>query len=448
MTRRTAVVIGAGLAGSLMAIFLARRGFAVEVFERRPDPRVDAGEDGARSINLGMSARALAALRAVDLLDPVMARTVPMRGRVLHRPDGRLGFQPYGTDDGQILHSILRHDLNVTLIERALTFPHVRFTFGAPFTRMDRDKERPVCFVAVNGVERAVPGEFVVGADGVHSRVRRELQAGIRADYHQEFLSWGYKEISVPAGPDGRPRTRLEALHVWPGDDGLIVAHPNLDGSLTGTVFLPHDGVNSFDTIRTPERIRRFFTDRWPDTVTLMPDLVDEFLTHPVGNLVTVRTAPWRYQDRVVLLGDAAHAVYPFYGQGMNAAFEDCRVLDECLGRGGPAAAFAEFERRRRPHTDVLADLSKRNFLELRDGVRSPVKRARARADLLLNRVLPRNWLPLYTMVSHTDIPYADALARARRQDAALGVLGVGVAAALGVASFANRKGAHADRSR
>jgi len=238
--------------------------------------------------------------------------------------------------------------------------------------------------------------------------------------------------VTIPHPPAG---TSAEALHVWPGERGLIVAHPNLDGSLTGTVFLP---VADFAAFRTPEAITDFFGTAFPGTPALVPDLAGEFRRHPVGTLVTVRTSPWHRRDQVVLIGDAAHAVYPFYGQGMNAAFEDCTVLDECLAArpGDAGAAFADFQRRRKRHTDVLADLSARNFVELRDRVRRPLYQLRQRADLVLNRAFPNSWVPLYTLVSHTATPYADALARARRQDALLGWLGAGAAGTAALATY------------
>jgi kynurenine 3-monooxygenase len=449
------VVVGAGLAGSLLATYLARRGIAVEVVERRADPRGPGAADG-RSINLGMSARAIAALREVGLLDAVHKRTVPMRGRVVHRPGGRSTFQPYGTGEDQILHSILRHDLNVALVGHAAAHDGVRFRFRTSFLSLDDaalddaaldDAADGVAAdgVAADGVAVTVRDEgtgateriaadAVVGADGAYSAVRTQLQRGLRSQLRQEFLDWGYRELTIAAGPGGEPRIRLDALHVWPGDAGLVVSHPNRDGSHTGTVFLPH---RDFAALSADG-----FASRFPELPGLLPDLAAEWERNPVGSLVTVRTAPWHRDGRAVLVGDAAHAVYPFYGQGMNAAFEDCSVLARCLDRHprDTGAAFAEFQRLRKRHTDVLAELSAANFVELRDGVRSPLRRAHARADLALDRTLGPLWTPLYTMVSHTTTPYADALARARRQDAALRWSGAAAALAAGAAIRAARK--------
>ncbi|QQQ79920.1 FAD-dependent monooxygenase [Saccharothrix sp. 6-C] len=430
---RDAVVVGAGLAGSLTAVYLARRGFGVRVLERRGDPRAPGVREEGRSINLGLSQRGIVALREVGLLERLVPLTVPMRGRVVHLADGTLRFQPYGLAEDQILHSVLRHDLNVALVDEAERLG-VEFSWGHRVTAVDRAEP---AVTTDDGTTHTA--DLVIGADGAFSAVRAHLGRGLRVDLHQEFLEWGYKELLIPVGDDGEPRTELRALHVWPGDDGLIVAHPNADGSLTATVFLPFDGEHGFAGLTEPERVRSFFARRFPDTLVLIPDVVEQFLAHPPAGLVTVRTSPWHVSTDegrgVVLIGDAAHAVYPFFGQGMNAAFEDCSVLDRCLAahpRDLPRA-LAEFEGSRRPHTDVLAELSKRNFVELRDKLRSPLFTARKKVDLALHRVFPNAWVPLYTLITHTTVPYGEALARARRQDRVLG----GVTAALTGAALA-----------
>ncbi|WP_436494703.1 FAD-dependent oxidoreductase [Actinokineospora sp. HUAS TT18] len=434
---RDVVVVGAGLSGCLMAVLLARRGCRVRVFERRPDPRVGGGDHG-RSINLGLSQRGITALRHAGLLDRVLAHAAPMRGRVVHLADGALGFHPYGTSDDQILRSVLRHDLNVVLLDAAEAQPNVVFEFNAKLTALTKgDGHEPVelRFHTADGEQRVLT-QTVIGADGAFSTVRAQTQRGEPADYHQEFLPWGYKELAIKAGAAGDQRTDPEALHVWPADSGLIVAHPNADRSLTGTIFLPLAGADSFATLRTRESVDTLLTERFPDLHDLVPDIVDQFLSQPVGHLVTVRTAPWHFGDRVALLGDACHAVYPFYGQGMNSAFEDCVTLDECLDRHPAdwAAAFAEYQRIRKANTDVLADLSAENFIELRDRLASPLFLARKKADLALNKVLGDRWVPLYTMISHTTTPYADALRRSRRQNTTLawvaGAVATGAAAA------------------
>lgn len=415
-----------------MAVLLARRGCQVRVFERRPDPRA-AQADHGRSINLGLSQRGIAALRQVGLLDQVLAHAAPMRGRVVHRGDGGLGYQPYGIGDDQILRSVLRRDLNIVLLDAAQAMPNVQVRFEAKLTAMDKSAgPARLRFQTADG-EHCAQADTVVGSDGAFSTVRGQMHRGEPADYQQEFLPWGYKELAIAAGRD--ERTNPEALHVWPADGGLIVAHPNADRSLTGTIFLPLSGPGSFATLGTREAVTRMVASRFPDLLALVPDTVDQFLSQPVNHLVTVRTSPWHAGGRVVLIGDACHAVYPFYGQGMNSAFEDCVTLDQCLDRNADwAVAFDEYQRIRKANTDVLADLSAENFIELRDRVASPLFLVRKKADLVLNRILGRRWVPLYTMISHTTTPYTDALARSRRQNTTLawvaGVTAAGAATA------------------
>ncbi|WBB80947.1 NAD(P)/FAD-dependent oxidoreductase [Micromonospora sp. WMMD882] len=433
--RERVVVVGAGLAGSLAALYLARRGYQVDVHERRPDPRSALTSPEGRSINLGLSARGMRALDEVGLLADVLKRSVPMRGRVVHAPDGDVRFQPYGVREHEILHSVLREELIALVVDAAEAEPAVRFHFGSRLTRLDRDTATVEVAPTDGGPTTRVTADLVVGADGVFSTVRQHMQHGRRADYAQEFLPWGYRELTIPVGVDGRPRVRLEALHVWPGHEALMVAHPNRDGSLTCSLFTAHEGPVSFAALDSPEAVRAFFRQRFPDAEELMPDLVEEMTAHPVGHLVTVRTAPWRHADRVVLVGDAAHAVYPFYGQGMNSAFEDCLVLDGCLAaHPDRAAALAAYEAARKPHTDVLAELSTANFVDLRDRVHRFGYTASAAADRVLSRLLPDRWASLYAMVSHTTTPYADALARARRQDRILRTAGAGLAVTAGLA--------------
>jgi kynurenine 3-monooxygenase len=408
----------------MMATYFGRRGYRVDVVERRSDPRLRAQDDAGRSINLGLSARGIRSLDDIGLLDSLWEHAVPMRGRAIHRPDGHLAFQPYGSNDDEILHSILRSDLNIALIDHAERVGGVSFTFGARLVGLDKEKVLAHLVDEHTGAESTVEADFLVGADGVFSVVRREMHRGERADYDQRFLEWGYKELTIPAAPDGSARTRLEALHVWPGEEaGLIVAHPNRDNSLTGTLFLP---LATLDSLTSPAAVRDFLREHFPDTESLMPDAVEEFGANPVGTLVCVRTSQWHFQDRVVLIGDACHAVYPFYGQGMNSSFEDCTELDRCLERHPDdlARAFAEYQDLRKRHTDVLADLSTQNFVELRDRLNSPLHVLLKKADLALNAIFPNAWKPLYTMVSHTTMPYADALRRAERQHALLKAAG------------------------
>lgn len=427
-------VIGGGLAGSLFALRLAQQGHRVDVYERRPDPRLRRGE-GGRSINLGLSKRGIGALGDVGLRDEVLALAVPMEGRVIHTLDGAERFQPYGKNRQEVLHSIDRNELNDLLLDRAEAHPAVRLHFEHRCVGVDA-AARAVLIAGPSGAVAPVTADWVAGADGAFSKIREEMQRGQRANFSKEFLEWGYKELNLPARPDGTSQLRLNALHVWPRGHCLIVSHANRNGSHTLTLFLPFEGADSFATLRTPPDISSFFARYFPDLVPLLPELLSQWESHPVGSLVTTRTAPWHLSDWIVLLGDACHAVYPFYGQGMNSAFEDCSALAAALSaHASRLDAFRAYERSRRPHTDTLAELSKENFVELRQRVQSPLFVLRKRMDVWLNRLAPSTWLPLYTMIAHTTMPYGDALARARRQDrlllSAIGAGGVVVMGAL-----------------
>lgn len=443
MSRRIAIV-GAGLSGSLMALYLGELGHRVRVYERRPDPRSDAAAKGSRSINLGLSKRGIDALAKAGVLDEVLARAVPMRGRVVHTGGRAPRFQPYGVSEDQVLHSILRHDLNGVLIDAASRQSTVEFQFDVSLTRLEPEGPVATFRDEAGGTTFEVDADLVIGADGAFSAVRAHLLAGRSSDFHQEFLEWGYKELTIPARADGTPAVRLDALHVWPGDDGLIVAHPNQDCSLTATLFLAMEGPVSFADLVSPSAVADYLARTFPDAVPLMPGAVAEFGRNPVGTLVTIRTSTWHHEDKVVLVGDACHAVYPFYGQGMNSALEDCATLTDCLVGSGEdwTAGLAAYQRLRKINTDVLADLSKQNFVELRDRTRSLYHVLRAKADLALHRFFPRSWVPLYTMVSHSATPYAVARARSRRQDRIFAVTcaGAGVLAFTLVRSFSRRR--------
>ena len=416
-------VVGAGLAGSLMAILLGRAGHRVQVFERRQDPRT-AGAEGGRSINLAISTRGLHALEQVGLKDEVLANAVPMRGRMIHSPTGELTFQPYGTA-GQAINSVSRAGLNLLLLEAAERQAHLRIAFGHRLEAIDFD-QGSLEFTTRAGDTRQVPAGTIIGADGAFSAVRGQLQIRDRFSYSQNYLAHGYKELYIPPGANGSFSMEPNALHIWPRGGYMMIALPNQDGSFTCTLFWPFEGPNSFAAIRTEDDLFRFFQSTYPDAIPLMPTLAHDFFANPTSSLVTVRCAPWHLDDKAVLLGDAAHAIVPFYGQGANAAFEDCVVLDECLRSSAAdrSKAFAAFEERRKVHADAIADLALGNFVEMRDHVASSGFLFKKKVEKILHRLMPATFVPLYTMVSFSRIPYADAVARAARQDRALRWLG------------------------
>jgi kynurenine 3-monooxygenase len=414
------------MSGALMAILLARRGFLVDVYEKRGDLRHESVDSG-KSIKMTLAERGLQALEQAGLAGEVLRLSVPLRGRAVHASGGTVTYQPYGKDEREVIYSISRSDLNALLLDHAETFPNVRLRFHQRCVQVDRETAAAVFLDERCGTSARVVAEAVIGADGAFSVVRQQMQRGLRADYRQDFLAWGYKELTIAAGPDGEPGMDPNALHIWPCGDHMLFALPNLDGSFNGVCVLPFVGEHGFDALADDADVLALFHDRFADALPLMPDLLAEFRARRVSEFLTVRTSLWHHKGKVVLLGDCCHTVVPFYGQGMNAAFEDCSVLDACLARHPHdwESAFAEYQGLRKPHTDVLARLSEENFHELRDTVRSVFVTARKRISILLNRLFPRAYVPIYTLVSHSTVPYADCVERAARQDRLARWLGI-----------------------
>src|SRR5881398_343157 len=423
------VLIGSGLAGGLLAAYLGRRGYEVDLYERRADPR-EGNIVGGRSINLALSTRGIYALEQLGMADEVLRHAIPMRGRMIHDKSSALHFSPYDRDPNKFINSIGRAALNTTVIEAAQRYPSVRVHFNHRCTDVDLDSA--TAKLVSSGAEGAVSAadfdrqiikaraDAIVGVDGAFSAVRQSMQKKISGfEYDESYLAHGYKELTIPPAPDGSWRMEKEALHIWPRKSFMMIALPNPDGSFTCTLFWEFEGPRSFATTKTDDDVRRFFDEEFPDAVPLMPTLLEDFRHNPTGSLVTIRCAPWYYKDKVALVGDAAHAVVPFYGQGMNAAFEDCVVLDDCLEKfqDNRERAFSEYCVKRKENTDALADLAIGNFIEMRDKTASRAFRAKKKLDQLLEASLPGIYLPLYTMVTFTRIPYAEAARRARRQD-------------------------------
>jgi kynurenine 3-monooxygenase len=422
-------VVGAGLAGCLLACFLARRGLRVRVYERRGDPRTGQAERG-RSINLAISERGLDALRRIDVEEQIMADALPMRGRMIHTADGPLDFQPYSLDGDRAINSISRAALNHALLDAAEAAPGVEISFDHALIELDPATGGMTYETAGGKVRTAA--DVVLGADGAGSAVRGQMLAAGALDERLDFLDYGYKELHIPA-VDGEFALDPGALHIWPRGSSMMIALPNPDRSFTCTLFWPNGGTESFASFSSPAAIERHFRERYPDLVPLAPTLVDDYQRNPVGLLGTVHAAPWHADGRVGLLGDAAHAIVPFYGQGANCAFEDVVELDRCLDETGGdwSATLPLFELRRRDNTEAIAQMALANFVEMRDKVASPAFQVARKVEHALERLLPDIYLSRYELVSFSTVPYAEVQRRIRRQHRVLlGVVALGAAVA------------------
>ncbi|HEX2308955.1 MAG TPA: NAD(P)/FAD-dependent oxidoreductase [Jatrophihabitantaceae bacterium] len=419
--RAPIAVIGAGLSGALLATLLARRGLEVSVYERRLDPRM-AGAERGRSINLAVSARGLAALDQVGLADLALSRALPMRGRMVHPPDGATNLQPYSADGLRHINSIGRAELNEALLDAADRTDGVTIRFGHRLRDLD-PPSGTMRFETADGEVSAV-APVVLACDGAYSAARAALASRDGFISSQDYPEHGYKELTIPA-KDGDFAVDPGALHIWPRTSSMMIALPNLDRSFTCTLFWPNSEFAELDT--AAKIIDRFERD-YPDVAGLMPSLVDDFTENPVGSLVTVTCWPW-VVGRIGLVGDAAHAILPFFGQGANCGFEDCIEIDRCLDEscGDWDAALDQYQRRRKDNTDVIAELSRQNFVEMRDRVNSPWFRFRSRIEHGLERHLGESYMSRYELVSFTTVPYSEIAPRLRRQRLRL-LAGIGLA--------------------
>jgi kynurenine 3-monooxygenase len=424
-------IVGAGLAGALLALLLAQRGVAITLHERRADPRQSRPERG-RSINLALAARGLRALEQAGVRAVVQPLLIPMRGRMVHELSGRSALQPYGQRAEEVIYSVSRAELNRVLIEAALAHQDVRVHFNRVCLGVELAQERLRFRDAGSGSEFTLPLATTIATDGAGSAVRASLAAAGALRVREEWLDHDYKELTIPAGAGGGHVLEPQALHIWPRGGFMLIALPNTDGSFTATLFLPRSGAVSFAALSTAPAIERFFQREFPDASRLMPQLLAEFAQHPQGQLGTVHTAPWHLGGRVLLLGDAAHAIVPFHGQGMNAAFEDCTQLAGTLApRPDWAQLFARCEAERRPNTEAIAQMALENYTEMRDSVRDATFVRRKALAMALERHFPQQFIPRYSMVMfHPEIPYAEALRRGAIQERILAQLDEGSAAA------------------
>lgn len=410
-----------------MAVYLHRRGYRVHIYERRPDLRRRLNAQN-RSINMTLSLRGFEALLHVGLGQEIERIITPLKGRVIHAPEGTM-FQPYGKNDHEILYGVKRHDLNVVLIEAVEKLSNCTISFEERLVQIDKQRTILTFHNERTGARQRLRSDVTIGADGTFSTVRQQMVRGERADYHQECLNWGYKEFNIPVELASTHLLRRDGLHVWARGCCMLIGTPTNDSSFTCTCFMPFEGDTSFSSLQTEAQVAEFFSEQFQELAPFIPSIVQSYMKNSAEMLFATRCAPWYYQNRIVLIGDACHSVYPFYGQGMNAALEDCRVLDECIGQydGDWEAVFRAFQTARKCNTDVLAELSKQNFIELSEKVNSHRFVARKKIDVLLNRLFPNLWIPLYTLVSHTTMPYADAVERVNRQNHRAKLLGLQV---------------------
>ena len=411
-------IIGAGLVGSLLAIYLARRGYEVSVFESRPDCRI-AASDGGRSINLAMSCRGITGLSLAGVMPALAKLMVPMRGRVIHDATGGINYQAFGRHADEYINAVKRDDLNKLLLDEAGKFPSVCWHFDTKLLELDAP-ERSAHFERRDGSRFSHAYQRLIGADGASSQVRESLQRQGLVSASREFFSHGYKEICIAGA--GQGALAREDLHLWPRHSSLLLGNPNPDGSVTGTLFLPLEGENSFSELDHEEGIRTFFSQTFPDVYQAQPSVIDDFINHPTGHMSTLTCSPWHYDDQCLLVGDAAHGLIPFFGQGMNCGFEDCRVLNELLDRHDDdwSKAVPSFYLSRRPNADAVSEMSEANYQEIRHGIRDRHFNLKKQLEQHLMRRYPTRYVSKHVLVMFSNTPYAVALAHGRLQKAFL----------------------------
>ncbi|MEY2963242.1 MAG: hypothetical protein RL754_503 [Bacteroidota bacterium] len=410
------VIVGAGLAGSYMAYAMGIKGYQVEVFEKRPDPR-KANYLSGRSINLVVSHRGWTAFAYAGIEEAIRKIVVPAFGRQIHDLEGNQSYFPYSIE-GKAIHSISRSELNTTLVELAEALPNVSVYFEHFCTGIDFNHGTAI--FDNNGAECIVKADLIVGADGAGSAVRGIMMKQPRFNYSQDFIASGYKEIHIPAAEDGSPQLNIDALHIWPRREFMLMGLANTDNGFTGTVFAPFDGEFGLDHLMTGKDGLRYFEKYFKDAIPLIPNLEEQWENNPTSALACIRCNPYHWGGNTMLIGDAAHATVPFYGEGMNGSLEDVRVFLELLDERGDQnmpALLEEYTKLRVPAGNALVDLSLRNFIEMRDLVADPRFQLRKKIEQKVQKNHPDVWTPLYTQVKFTNIPYHEAKAEGERHD-------------------------------
>ena len=407
-------VVGAGLVGSLYAIYMAKRGYKVEVFERRSDMR-NISMGAGRSINLALSDRGFKGLKGVGIDNEIRKIGIPMHGRIMHDVSGKLTFQQYGKE-GQSIYSVSRGDLNCKLMDLAER-EGVKIHFEHKCTGVNLDAASAQ--FQYNGENVAVQGDLLVGTDGAYSEVRDAMQKTPWFNYSQYYIDYAYKELSIPPNADGTHRLEVNALHIWPRKDFMLIALPNIDGSFTCTLFFPKTGDLSFESLDTLEKAETFFGEHFSDALDLMPHFREEYQSNPAAGMVIVKCFPWTWKDSALLIGDAAHAIVPFYGQGMNCGFEDCSVFSELHDEQHSDwnELMRSYEKSRKENADAIAELALRNFIEMRDRVAEPMFLLQKKIEGKFSAAYPHFWTPLYSMVTFSHIPYNEALIAGDKQE-------------------------------
>lgn len=417
MKNNSITILGAGLIGSLMAIYLKRQGLDVQIYDKRPDKRKMRYSEEGRSINMALSHRGWKSLEQVGLKDKVLPLAIPMYGRKIHDEHGGTTFIPYGKAN-QAIYSISRGKFNQLLTEEA-----ERLGAQIHFEHKCQDvdfRSNEITFETSDGMQKLQP-EVIIGADGAYSALRMSMQKQVRFNYKQEYISHGYKELTIPATAEGEFAMDPNALHIWPRGKFMLIALPNPDKSFTCTLFLPFEGSKiCFEKIKDEKDVETVFRAYFDDAYQLMPNLKNEFFKNPTSALINVECYPW-VQGNSLLIGDASHAMVPFYGQGMNCGFEDCYILNqliENLGTSSWELVFEKFQKKRKPDADAICQLAMENFIEMRDSVADPKFQLRKKIEAKLHDLYPKDWIPLYTMVTFSDMGYAEAYAQGKLQEA------------------------------
>ncbi|WP_055435663.1 FAD-dependent oxidoreductase [Lacinutrix algicola] len=419
------VIIGAGLCGSLLALRLAQRGYTVNVYESRPDLRTTDISAG-RSINLALSDRGLKAMRLAGVEDKVKPLCIPMYGRLIHDIEGNTFPSNYSGRDNEYINSISRGELNGLLLTEADSYDNLTIHFNKKCNGIDIENNTAALYDYETKKELEVKGDVLFGTDGAGSSLRKSyyLERKFLFSYSQNYLTHGYKELEIPASKEGTHLISKDYLHIWPRGEYMLIALPNLDGSFTVTLFLSYEeGAYNFSNLTTEDTIKEFFATQFPDALALIPNIADEFFNNPTGALGTVKCSPWHYKNKNVLLGDSAHAIVPFYGQGMNASFEDVTVFDAILEQheGDWETIFKVYEKTRKADTDAIADLAIDNYYEMRDHVANPIFKEKRTIEMALEKEFPNVYFSKYSMVTFKeDIPYYGAMTKGRAQDKAI----------------------------